>query len=26
LPVLAHDRDFEPLRQHCGLSVHGSKP
>ena len=25
LPVLAHDRDFEPLRQHCGLSLRGSK-
>ena len=22
LSVLAHDRDFEPLRKHCGLSLH----
>ena len=26
LALLAHDRDFELLRQHSGLSLYGSKP
>ena len=26
LSVLAHDRDFEPLRRHCGLSLYDRLP